>query len=342
MKHGGKSGFKVLRMFKFVILMLFSGLLNANCVVLLYHNFSDNTPKSTSVTPELFEKHLQYLQNNDFKVLSLKSMLKRLDEDSLPNKCVVLTADDAYRSIAENAYPLLKKYQMSMSVFAATHALDKKYNAMMSWEIMRDIQGKNMQFYNHTTHHPHLLDLNKMQVQKQIAQAQDSLEKTLNQQHKFFAYPYGEASLSILKQVKQLGYSAFGQQSGVVSKHSNRQYIPRFPMAAQYAEISNFITKVNTLAMPIKAQTVNPIFTKNPPTLTLNFIKSLNKYQKSNFSCFANGGVNLIWQDNKTVRIIAKKRLTHRRSKYNCTMPSGEKSRYYWYSVQWINPKIAE
>jgi peptidoglycan/xylan/chitin deacetylase (PgdA/CDA1 family) len=59
---------------------------------------------------------------------------------------VVLTADDAYHSIAENAYPLLKKYQMPMSVFVATEPLDKKYSAVMSWQKMRDIQGEIMQF----------------------------------------------------------------------------------------------------------------------------------------------------------------------------------------------------
>jgi hypothetical protein len=32
-------------------------------------------------------------------VLKLKTMLERLDNDDLPNKCVVLTADDAYQSM---------------------------------------------------------------------------------------------------------------------------------------------------------------------------------------------------------------------------------------------------
>ncbi|SMN15477.1 hypothetical protein CRYPA_1531 [uncultured Candidatus Thioglobus sp.] len=50
-------------MLKFIILMLFSSMANANsCVVLLYHNFSNSTPKSTSISPKLFEQHLQYLQ----------------------------------------------------------------------------------------------------------------------------------------------------------------------------------------------------------------------------------------------------------------------------------------
>ncbi len=76
---------------------------------------------------KLFEQHLQYLQANGFfEVLSLKTMLKHLNGNSLPNKCLVLTADDAYQSIAENAYPLLRRYQISVSIFIATDSIDYK------------------------------------------------------------------------------------------------------------------------------------------------------------------------------------------------------------------------
>ncbi len=128
-------------------------------MVLLYHHFSDVTPKSTSISPKLFEQHLQYLQVNDFESLSLQTMLESLNNHNLPNKCVVLTADDAYQSIAENAYPLLQKYQMSMSVFVATDSIDRKYKAMMTWQKMRDIKGKTMTFYKHGTIQEY--DLNK-------------------------------------------------------------------------------------------------------------------------------------------------------------------------------------
>ncbi len=344
MKLGDKLILRVLMtMLKFVFLMLLSSAVSANsCVVLLYHHFSDDTPKSTSISPALFEQHLQYLQENDFKVLPLQSMLEHLDTGSLPDKCVVLTADDGYRSIATNAYPLLKKYQMPMSVFVATDASDKKYKAIMSWQQMQAIQGDNIQFYNHTSSHAHLLDLNKTQVLNEIDNAQKHLRKHLGVEAKILAYPYGEASLSIIKQVKSLDYVAFGQQSGVVSTNSDLQYLPRFPMAAHYAKMPGFKTKVNTLPMPVVMQTVAPVFTQNPPTLTLEFLKPLSKHQKTNFNCFASGGVNMVWQGSERVKITAKKPLTQRRSKYNCTMPSEQKGRYYWHSVQWVNPKVAE
>jgi peptidoglycan/xylan/chitin deacetylase (PgdA/CDA1 family) len=164
-------------------------------------------------------------------------------------------------------------------------------------------------------YHPYLLDLNKTQIKTQITQTQNRLNQELNQHNKIFAYPYGEASLEIFKQVKDLGYSAFGQYSGVVSKMSHRQNLPRFPMAGDYAKMLSFKTKVNALPMPIKLKNINPIFTQNPPTLELEFFESLNKHQKANLNCFANGGGNMTWQGDKNVKIVAKKPLTERRSK---------------------------
>ncbi len=343
MKSGGKWILSGLIMFKFIILMLFSTALSANsCVVLLYHHFSDSTPKSTSISPKLFEQHLQYLQANKFKVLPLKTMLEQLKNDNLPDKCVVLTADDAYLSIAQNAYPLLKKYQMSMSVFVSTDAVDKKYSAIMSWQQMRDIQSSNIEFYNHLTTHAHLLDLDKNQIKHEISHAQNRLNQELGVVNKILAYPYGEASLAILNQVKGLGYIAFGQQSGVVSKASDLQNLARFPMAAHYAKMPSFKTKVNTLPMPLVVKTIDPIFTQNPPILTLKFSQKLSKHQRKNFNCFASGRMDTYWQDDNNVVVVAKNPLTHRRNKYNCTMPSKQTGRYYWHSVQWINPKIAE
>jgi hypothetical protein len=49
--------------------------------------------------------------------------------------------------------------------------------------------------------YPYLLDLNKTQIKTQITQTQNRLNQELNQHNKIFAYPYGEASLEIFKQV---------------------------------------------------------------------------------------------------------------------------------------------
>src|SRR5690625_4169900 len=78
-------------------------------VVLQYHHVSDTTPPSTSVTPELFEQHLDYLAAEGFHVASLPEIVAKLKKDeALPDKTVVLTFDDAYSSVYDIAFPLMK------------------------------------------------------------------------------------------------------------------------------------------------------------------------------------------------------------------------------------------
>jgi peptidoglycan/xylan/chitin deacetylase (PgdA/CDA1 family) len=324
----------------FAIFLLLSGSVQA-CSVLLYHHFSDKTPFSTSISPALFEQHLQYLQDNQFSVLSLEAMLSGLISNTLPDKCVVLTADDAYISIYKNAYPLLKKYQMPMAVFVSSGGVDNRYKALMSWEMMRRAKGV-LQFYNHSVSHPHLIDLNEKLVEKEITYAQNRLQIEVGTSRKIFAYPYGESSLNISQKLKHLGYVAFGQHSGVVSGSSDLQNLPRFPMAANFAKMRSFKVKVNALSMPIFKQNIDTVINISQPILGLHFRRPMSQFEQKNLQCYITGGAHLFWQDDQTLWLVAKTPLTERRSKYNCTLPSSQKGRYYWHSVQWVNPYVAE
>ncbi|SFV66216.1 Polysaccharide deacetylase [hydrothermal vent metagenome] len=324
---------------KLIIILLSFWIVNVyaknDCVVLLYHHFSEKTPKSTSISPKLFEEQLQYLQENNFNVISLSEMIEK---DKRPKKCVVLTTDDAFISVYDKAYPLLKKYQMPMAVFITTQASDKKFKAMMSWEQMREIQGKFIAFYNHGVSHKHLIDLSLKEVEEEIILAQKRLEKKLGVKHKFFAYPYGEYNERIYNLVRKLGFIGFGQQSGALNDNSDLAILPRYPMADNYAKMKSFKTKVNSRAFDIKTVfPINPITKGKIPRLTLEFLKPIDKNQQKQFACFGEkGSIKPIWLSDSMVFIQDKVMFEGRRGRYNCTMPTSEKGVYYWYSKQWI------
>jgi peptidoglycan/xylan/chitin deacetylase (PgdA/CDA1 family) len=311
------------------------------CVVLLYHHIDDNTPKSTSISPDLFESHLQYLQKNNFQVLPLEDMINKLQQKKLPDKCVVLTADDAYLSIYTKAYPLLKKYKMPMAVFVSTKAMDKRYRAMMDWKEVQKSQD-TLSFYNHSEAHRHLIELETDEAIADLKRSEQVLNTKIGVRKKIIAYPYGESTPELLQQLQIMNYIGFGQHSGVVSQYSDFQNLPRFPMASSFANMKAFKLKVNTQPMPVLPISRELRVQTNPPHLRLHFNKALTSSQQKNFQCFSRGGVKLTWEDSKSVEIVANLALTARRSKYNCTLPSTEKGRYYWYSVQWILPQVKE
>jgi len=314
---------------------------NNHCVVLLYHQFSDEGPRSTSISPLLFENHLIYLKENDFQVLPLKKVIERLQMHSpLPEKCVSLTADDGYLSIYKEAYPLLVKYQVPMSVFVSTEAIDKQYSSMMSWDHLRQISSL-VEVYNHSVTHQHLVNQSEEMVISEVSTAQLRIKQELSQEDKFFAYPYGEFDEKTYQLINELGYVAFGQHSGAIGNKSDFLNLPRFPMAASYAEMDSFIMKINTLPMPIlKEEPKSMIITGNDkPLLTIDFSRSLSKNEMSQFACYVSGQERpvLTWVTSEKVLVQAKETLPKGRSRYNCTMPANKKGRYFWYSKVWLN-----
>jgi peptidoglycan/xylan/chitin deacetylase (PgdA/CDA1 family) len=72
------------------------------------------------VTPEVFEKQVAFLSRR-FKVISL-GKLSDLHQSGMPipKNCAVVTFDDGWRDNFENAFPILRRYNIPATVFLAT------------------------------------------------------------------------------------------------------------------------------------------------------------------------------------------------------------------------------
>ncbi len=72
-----------------------------------------------TIDPQIFESHLLFLKENNYKTLSIHEFYDILINKRELNgsKSVLLTIDDARSSVWRFAYPLLKKYQMHATVF---------------------------------------------------------------------------------------------------------------------------------------------------------------------------------------------------------------------------------
>ena len=319
-----------------------------HCVVLQYHHFSKDTPAITSVTPEQFDSHLQYLKANDFNVMPLRDVVTLLSNQlEVPEKCVSLTVDDAYQSVYTTAYPKLKALGWPMTVFVNSQAIDDNNSAFMSWEQIREMSSHGFSFENHAHSHSHLIrrktsetrDDWEQRITSEILTAQNRISEETGISPTLFAYPYGEYNPEVINIVRQLGFTGFGQQSGPIWPDANFAALPRFPMAAQYANLPGFITKVNSLPMPVvTASPENPLLAENEsrPELVLKLAE--NTYTKENIQCFVNGSkdVTISWPMKDTLAVKPNFDLPAGRSRTNCTMPSNRKGRFHWYSHNWI------
>ncbi|WFE68014.1 polysaccharide deacetylase family protein [Thiomicrospira sp. R3] len=330
----------------FIISVVYTSQAFANttsAVILMYHHFGDDTPQSTSVTLEQFDAHLDYLKDNQFNVWPMSKLISHWDKaKAIPERTVVLTADDAYISVYTQAYPRLKALGWSMTTFVNSEPVDRGFGNFMTWQQMREMQADGFEFANHSHTHSKMRQIDGetqaemlVRVRQELEIAQQRLEAELGAENvpMLFAYPYGEYSESAANLIAEMGYVGLAQVSGAVDANADRRALNRFPMAVNFAKIEDFRLKVNTRPLPLSSVTPwNPIVTDNPPTLTLNLSEPVPQ-----LNCFNSRGqaLKMDWQSPTKLVIQSEQALRSPRDRYACTAPIGE-GRWYWFGHLWI------
>ncbi|MFY9178417.1 MAG: polysaccharide deacetylase family protein [Venatoribacter sp.] len=339
------------QLFLLPLLYLFSIQAFAQLVILQYHHISTKTPASTSTTPDVFAQHMQLLEQEKMHIIDLKQALVALQNgETLPEKSVAITFDDAYQSIYENAWPILKEKNWPFTIFVNPDAVDNGGPATISWEALQQMQKGGALIANHSQHHDYLIEQNEKNLadylDAEINQAEKRIAEKLGVSHKLLAYPYGEFNTQIMQWLKQQGYIALGQQSGAVGPQTNWQAVPRYPAGGIYANPVTLKTKLYTLAFPIAGdQFKEPVLSsENPPKLQISFPQQ--DFLARQIQCYSGSEGELEHQVDVKDGVVllqtaAKQAITSGRDRYNCTAPSLTKPGwYYWYSQYWINPKV--
>jgi peptidoglycan/xylan/chitin deacetylase (PgdA/CDA1 family) len=96
-------------------------------LILTYHRFSaDGDDDEGKTTARQFARQLEYLTAH-YEVVPLSRMVERITvREPLPSRLAAVTIDDGYRDAYEVAYPLLRRYGVSASLFVVTEFADRR------------------------------------------------------------------------------------------------------------------------------------------------------------------------------------------------------------------------
>jgi peptidoglycan/xylan/chitin deacetylase (PgdA/CDA1 family) len=323
----------------------------ASAVILMYHHVSTTTPRVTSVNADEFRAHLEYLRDNKFTILPLQDIVAALRDGSpLPDRAAAISFDDGYRNNYDTAYPMLREFGYPFTLFISSGLVGSNANLYLNWEQIREMAANGATIANHGISHPYLLareagedDAAWLQrIEHEILTAEDTIASETGQDHKLFAYPYGEYDRRIQQLVERLGYVGLGQHSGPVNASSDFTALPRFPFSGVYAALDTFATKVQSLAFDVKLlEPETPLTDAQQPEAVLDFD---GDYRFDALNCFSNNERMEITVENaqeQQYRIKPLSPNTARRFRYNCTAPARE-GRFYWYTVTWVNPSLAD
>ena len=125
------------------------GMAEAKVAVLCYHEV-DRENDVFSVTASRFEGQLEWMKNNGYHFVSLDEYIAYTKgEISLPEKSVMITFDDGYRSFYTKVYPLLRKYRVpGMLAIVSSWTNGEEHpsdvGAVASWQELREMEQSGL------------------------------------------------------------------------------------------------------------------------------------------------------------------------------------------------------
>lgn len=197
--------------------------------VLLYHNvgpYRRGTVPSLTISPKKFEKHVRWLKRHGYVGIRPSDWVAWCrDGKELPSKPVMLTFDDAYADCAEDALPILKRYDFGSAVFVVTdqiggtNAWDEKCGRAtlhcMTAEQIRRWSTNGIEFGAHSRTHPDLRTLSDADLSNEIQGSAQHLSSLLGSRVSVFAYPYGYYSEAVRKHAEEIFDLAFTLDEGL-------------------------------------------------------------------------------------------------------------------------------
>ena len=313
-----------------------------NAAILLYHHVSSSTPASTSISPEAFKSHMEYLDAHH-TVVSLQDVVSAIQHNTtLPENAVAITFDDGYANILDNAHPILADLGFPYTVFINPDEIGVGPK-QLTWEQVIAMHNDGVVFANHTLDHLHMLNGEQVmgerawleKVWQNVESAEKKIEDKLDISLKYLAYPFGEYNTALANKLKAEGYIGFGQHSGAVGPSSDMQALPRFPAAGPYANLATLKTKLNSLAMPVtQSSHKDPRMTARNLSSPISLTIDSDDVRLTQVNCFFGGDPIETSLEENVLTFTLDETLPIGRSRVNCTAPSNAQSgRYYWYST---------
>lgn len=228
--------------------------------ILMYHKVNPDFDKGglgLRINPADFDWEMKYLKDNGYHSVDLGAVVDHFKEGKrLPDKPIVITFDDGYQDNYRYAYPILKKYGFTATIFIVTNTVGginefdyrsniQPMNKMLTWKEIKEMDANGITIGAHTLDHPHLTKISLAEAKRQISGSKKILEKKLGKEIEYFSYPYGEYDRAVAEIVKESGFrAAASSDPGVVRSATSRYTLNRISTSGRLNH-RRFIEELN-------------------------------------------------------------------------------------------------
>jgi peptidoglycan/xylan/chitin deacetylase (PgdA/CDA1 family) len=194
----------------------------SDVIVLCYHAVSERWPATLAIAPDQLRQHVEHLAGAGYRGVTFSDAVSR----SYDGSAVAITFDDAYRSVAELALPILSRAGFPATVFAPSGFIgtteplawpgidrwrDTEYAdelAPMTWDDLAGLAEVGWEVGSHTRSHQQLPDLNPDDLDEELRGSRSDIEERLGRPCASLAYPYGYRDDRVIEAASRAGYRA--------------------------------------------------------------------------------------------------------------------------------------
>ena len=207
---------------------------NRGIPVLYYHSVKESADNEVTITPEMLKTQLKYIKDEGYTTLTLSELKNYLLNNSpIPKKSIIITFDDGYMDNYNNAFPILKDFNMVATIFCITSKLDGSF--YLSKDAINEMSSYGIDIQSHTVNHHHL---NKMTYDEQLTEIKESkktLESITGKKVDSIAYPFGDFNNDSIKAAKYAGYTlGFTTKRGLSDRDDNLLKLDRIYISSKY------------------------------------------------------------------------------------------------------------
>ena len=184
------------------------------------------------MTPAVFEAQMKELKDRGITVISMQDLLAwKRGEKNIPPHCAVITFDDGYKSQYEVAWPIMKKFGYTFTMFIYTEGVaggSLAGGGAITWEQLADMRDNGIDIEGHSATHQDLREGHPVTVteggkkvrkrltgpeyeqwiQNELVASKNLLEQRLGIKVNCFAVPYGFYNEHIKEIARNAGYEA--------------------------------------------------------------------------------------------------------------------------------------
>ena len=256
-----------------ILTLLLSGelVLGGHATILLYHRFDDDRYPTTSVSLEDFYKQMKYLKDNGYRVIPLSELVSILERGKdVPDKTVVITIDDAYKSTMK-AFEILKEFDYPFTIFLYMEAVARYPDFLTREDIKKLKEWGKVEFQNHSySHQAFGFDVSIERFVEDLKKSERRFKRLIGKKPTMYAFPYGFYNLALIEILKQRGYKAvFTQDPGNVDSASDIFRLNRQAVVGSWSKMKHFVKKLKRESLHLSEMIPPPGFLESdtPPRI---------------------------------------------------------------------------